>query len=66
MQAATDGPVYITVRGAPAYVLLSIEDDQRLQGEFVSLANARSGREANPLQTHDDSLKSLVLRTAVV
>jgi len=46
MQAATDGPVNITGRGAPAYVFLSIEDDRRLRGEFVSLANARPRREA--------------------
>jgi prevent-host-death family protein len=31
-KAAADGPVFITDRGRPAHVLLSIEDYQRLTG----------------------------------
>lgn len=36
-KAAKHGPVFITDRGAPAHVLLSIEDYQRLSGKQVSL-----------------------------
>jgi len=31
-KAATDGPVFITDRGRPAHVLLSIEEYQKLSG----------------------------------
>jgi PHD/YefM family antitoxin component YafN of YafNO toxin-antitoxin module len=34
------GPVFITNRGRPAYVLLTIEDYRRLTGETMSLAEA--------------------------
>jgi prevent-host-death family protein len=36
-KAAKDGPVFITDRGVPAHVLLSIEDYQRLAGNQASL-----------------------------
>ncbi len=32
-KAAADGPVFITDRGRPAHVLLTMEDYQRLTGE---------------------------------
>ena len=38
-KAAKDGPVFITDRGVPAHVLLSIEDYRRLLGEQVSLVD---------------------------
>ena len=38
-KAAKDGPVFITDRGVPAHVLLSIEDYRRLSGEQVSLVD---------------------------
>ncbi len=41
-RAAKSGPVFITHRGAPAYVLLSIEAYRRLVGERRSLAQALS------------------------
>ncbi len=37
-KAAADGPVFITDRGRPAHVLLSIEDYRRLSGEEQNLA----------------------------
>lgn len=37
-KAAQRGPVFITDRGRPAHVLLTIEDYQRLAGGSVSLA----------------------------
>jgi len=39
-QAARRGPVFITDRGRPAHVLLTIEDYRRLTGSDMSLAQA--------------------------
>lgn len=39
-KAARDGPVFITDRGKPAHVLLSIEDYRRLAGAQISLLDA--------------------------
>ncbi len=41
-KAAKSGPVFITDRGKPAHVLLSIEDYRRLAGKNRSLADALS------------------------
>jgi prevent-host-death family protein len=39
-QAAYKGPVFITDRGRPAHVLLTIEDYQKLTGGPMTLADA--------------------------
>ena len=39
-RAAQNGPVFITDRGRPAHVLLSIEDYQRLTGQRRNLVEA--------------------------
>lgn len=39
-KAAEEGPVFITDRGKPAHVLLSIEDYRKLTGHEMSLADA--------------------------
>jgi prevent-host-death family protein len=39
-KAARRGPVFITDRGRPAHVLLTIEDYQQLTGSNMSLAEA--------------------------
>ena len=39
-KAASKGPVFITDRGRPAHVLLTIEDYLRLTGKHLSLAEA--------------------------
>lgn len=41
-RAARSGPVFITDRGRPAHVLLSIDDYRRLAGDRRSLAEALS------------------------
>ena len=41
-KAALEGPVFITDRGRPAHVLLSIEEYQRITGSHRSLAEALS------------------------
>jgi len=38
-KAAADGPVFITDRGRPSHVLLSIEDYQRLTGRRQKIAD---------------------------
>jgi prevent-host-death family protein len=38
-KAANKGPVFITDRGRPAHVLLSIEEYQRISGETVKIAD---------------------------
>jgi len=38
-KAASEGPVFITDRGKPAHVLLSIEDYQRLTGKRRSIVD---------------------------
>ena len=39
-KAAQRGPVFITDRGRPAHVLLTMEDYRRLTGATISLAEA--------------------------
>jgi prevent-host-death family protein len=39
-KAARDGPVFITDRGKPAHVLLSIEEYRKLTGQRRSIADA--------------------------
>ena len=48
-KAAGKGPVFITDRGRPAHVLLTIEEYQRLTGESMSLLKAveQEGAEAD-------------------
>lgn len=41
-RATHDGPVFITDRGRPAHVLLTIEDYRRITGKKKSLADALS------------------------
>jgi prevent-host-death family protein len=43
-KAARRGPVFITDRGRPTHVLLTIEDYQRLAGSGMSLAEALAQR----------------------
>ena len=46
-KAAQLGPVFITDRGRPAHVLLTIEDYQRLTDGLMSLAEALAQPEAD-------------------
>jgi hypothetical protein len=47
-KATQQGPVFITDHGRPAYVLLTIEDYQRLTGGHMGLAEA-VGQPMQPL-----------------
>jgi PHD/YefM family antitoxin component YafN of YafNO toxin-antitoxin module len=46
-QASASGPVFITDRGTPAHVLLSIDDYRRLAGERPTLMEAMESLEAS-------------------
>jgi prevent-host-death family protein len=54
-KAATEGPVFITDRGKPAHVLLSIKDYQRLaggrEGSIIELLGLPPGIEDVELET---------------
>jgi prevent-host-death family protein len=61
-KAARRGPVFITDRGRPAHVLLTIEAYQRLTGGNMSLAEALAQRgnanfEFNPPRVEDGIFK---------
>jgi prevent-host-death family protein len=49
-KAARRGPVFITDRGRPAHVLLTIEDYHRLTGGSMSLAAALAQRGENDFE----------------
>lgn len=44
-KATANGPVFITDRGKPSHVLLSIDDYRKLAGSTVSLADALAQRD---------------------
>lgn len=49
-KAANDGPVFITDRGRPAHVLLSIEEYQRLAGLGQSIVDLLAMPEAEAVE----------------
>jgi prevent-host-death family protein len=55
-KAAKGGPVFITERGRPAYVVLTIEDYQRLTSGNMSLAEALAPpSDADSISSHPTS-----------
>ena len=49
-RAAKEGPVFITDRGRAAYVLMTVEDYQRLSGTPKSLAEALGMAEGGDIE----------------
>ena len=49
-RAAEDGPVFITDRGTPAHVLLTVEDYYRLLGATESVADMLSMPECSDIE----------------
>ena len=49
-KAASEGPVFITDRGRPAHVLLSIEEYRRIMGARRSIADALSLPESGDIE----------------
>ncbi|MDO8380318.1 type II toxin-antitoxin system Phd/YefM family antitoxin [Phenylobacterium sp.] len=61
-KAAQRGPVFITDRGRPAHVLLTIEDYERLAGRSVTLSEALA--QATDFDFEPTRLGDLGLRSA--
>ena len=58
-RAAQDGPVFITDRGKPAHVLLSIEAYRRLAGPQENILDLLADPEAADVAFEPDRLDSL-------
>jgi prevent-host-death family protein len=58
-RAAKDGPVFITDRGQPAYVLMTIEDYRRLSGPRKSLAEALGMAEGGDIEFEPPRFRDL-------
>lgn len=62
-RAAKDGPVFITDRGEPAYVLMTIEEYRRLSGQKPSLADLLGMEDGDDIEFDPPKL-NLVLKPA--
>jgi prevent-host-death family protein len=58
--AAQDGPVFITERGRPAHVLMTIEEYQRLTGRPMTLAEALAQPDVPDFEFDPPKLKGSV------
>lgn len=56
-QAARHGPVFITDRGRPAHVLITIEEYQKLTGGPMTLAEALGQPEAGDFEFNPPKIK---------
>jgi prevent-host-death family protein len=61
-RAALDGPVFITDRGEPAHVLLSIEDYRKLVGPDRNLAETLACPEAEDIDFEPVKLSGSLLQ----
>jgi len=58
-RAALKGPVFITDRGRPAHVLLSIDEYRRLTEQHMSLADALAQENGGDFEFEPSRLKDL-------
>jgi prevent-host-death family protein len=63
-KAAKNGPVFITDRGRPAHVLLSIEEYRKLTGKEKSLADALAMPDAELIEFDPPRLSGKLFRPA--
>lgn len=56
-KASARGPVFITHRGRPAHVLLTIEEYQNITGKSESIADLLAMPEAAEIEFHPPRLK---------
>jgi prevent-host-death family protein len=63
-KAANKGPVFITDRGRPAHVLLTVEEYQRITGKRESIADALAMLEAGEIEFEAPRLKGNLYRPA--
>ena len=63
-RATANGPVFITDRGQPAHVLLSVEDYQKIVGEEQSIVTSLSMPEASAIDFEPETLKGGLFNSA--
>jgi prevent-host-death family protein len=63
-QATRRGPVFITDRGRPAHVLITIEEYQKLTGGPMTLADALAQRKAPDFDFDPPKIKGRLTKTA--
>lgn len=61
-RAAADGPVFITDRGQPSHVLLTVDDYNRLAGKGRSLADALGMKEGADIEFEPGRLSDDFIR----
>lgn len=61
-RAAMDGPVFITDRGEPAHVLLTIEEYRKLTGPHRNIAEMLACPEAENIDFEPGMLRSALFR----
>jgi len=62
-RAALDGPVFITDRGKPAHVLLTMEDYKKLTGSCRNLAEMPACPEAGDIEFEPQKLQGTLFQT---
>lgn len=63
-KAALQGPVFITDRGKPAHVLLSIEEYLRITGQTLSIVDMLAMPEDDEIDFDPPKLKGAIFKTA--
>jgi prevent-host-death family protein len=63
-KAAKDGPVFITDRGRPAHVLLSIEEYRKITGRRKTLAESLAMPDADLIDVDFPRLDGVLFRPA--
>lgn len=63
-QAARNGPVFITDRGRPAHVLITIEEYQRITGDPMTLADALAQRDVSDFEFNPPKIKGPLSKPA--
>jgi prevent-host-death family protein len=61
-KAAQDGPVFITDRGRPAHVLITIEEYQRLTGRPMTLAEALAQPDVSDIDFDPPKMRGPLLK----
>jgi prevent-host-death family protein len=63
-KAALQGPVFITDRGKPAHVLLSIEEYLRITGQTLSIVDMLAMPEDDEIEFDPPKLKDALFKAA--
>jgi hypothetical protein len=63
-KAALEGPVFITDRGRPSHVLLTVGEYQRISGERLSIVDALAMRDGSEFEFEPPKLGDGLYRAA--